>query len=135
MFRRIDQSIFVYGQLQPDDVALAQAAGIRLIVNNRPDGEAVGQPSGAEIEAAAKAAGIGYRAIPVSGGVTPELVAAMREALESADGPALAYCAAGTRSTYLWALARAQAGDDPDDIVAKAAGAGFDLTPLRKHLG
>jgi uncharacterized protein (TIGR01244 family) len=133
MFRRIDETMFVAGQLQPEDVALAAAAGIALIINNRPDGEAPGQPAGAEIEAAARAAGIDYRFIPVTG-LSRELVEAMRAALAGAAGPVLAYCTSGTRSTYLWAMARAQAGDDPDAIVGQAAAAGYDLTPLRRQL-
>jgi uncharacterized protein (TIGR01244 family) len=135
MLRRIDERMLVSGQIRPEDVPLAAAAGVTLIVNNRPEGEAADQPTGAEIEAAARAAGLGYRFIPVSGGFTPESIDAMATALADAAGPVLAYCTSGTRSTYLWAMARAQAGDDPDAIVAKAAAAGYDLTPLRPHLG
>ena len=62
----IDNGAFVSGQIAPADVAEAAALGVTLIVNNRPDGEEPGQPSGAEIEAAAVAAGLEYRHIPVS---------------------------------------------------------------------
>jgi uncharacterized protein (TIGR01244 family) len=132
MLRRIDERMFVAGQIQPADVAALAAQGVSLIVNNRPDGEAPGQPAGAAIEAAAAAAGIGYCHIPVAGGFAPAQVEAMAEALGSTDGKLLAFCASGTRSTYLWGLARAAAGDDADDIIAKAADAGYDLEPLRR---
>jgi uncharacterized protein (TIGR01244 family) len=134
MFRRIDEKMLVAGQIRPEDVGAAAAEGVTLIVNNRPDGEQPGQPTSEEIEAAAAAAGLDYCHIPVSGGLMPEQVEAMGKALESAEGTVLAFCAAGTRSTYLWALARSRAGDDAEEIVSKAAVAGYDLTPLRRFL-
>ncbi|HCK84218.1 MAG TPA: hypothetical protein DHW63_06795, partial [Hyphomonadaceae bacterium] len=54
-------------QIGPEDIAAAKALGVTLIINNRPDGEEFGQPKGAEIEAAAKAASLAYVAIPVRG--------------------------------------------------------------------
>lgn len=135
MFRRIDDKVSVWGQLLPDQVRDAAADGITMIVNNRPDGEQPGQPLAREIEAAAAEAGIAYRHIPVAGGFSAAQVEATAEALESTDGRVLAFCASGTRSTYLWALARAKAGDAADDIIGKAAAAGYDLTPLKPHLG
>jgi uncharacterized protein (TIGR01244 family) len=44
--------------------------------------------------------------------------------------PALAFCRSGTRSTYLWSLARGAAGDEPAEIAAKAANAGYDVSGL-----
>jgi len=135
MFRRLDAQMLVSGQIRPEDVKEAAQAGVTLIINNRPDGEQVGQPSGMEIEAAARAAGLDYRHIPVAGGFRQDQVEAMAEALGGAEGKVLAFCAGGVRSAYMWALTRAQAGDDADSIVARAAGAGYDLTPLRPYLG
>ncbi|WP_332810909.1 TIGR01244 family sulfur transferase [Sphingomonas sp.] len=133
MFRQIDERMLVSGQIQPGDVQAAADAGVTMIVNNRPDGEQPGQPAGAEIEAAARAAGLDYRHIPVAGGLSPDLVEAMGEALDTADGKVLGFCAAGTRSTYLWALARLKAGDDVEEIIGKAGGAGYDLSALRNY--
>ena len=131
--RRLDQTTFVaVRQLTVGDVSQAAAAGIRLIVNNRPDGEEPGQPSSAEIEAAARAAGLDYRHIPVDGGFPPETVAAMAEALDR--GPVLAFCRSGTRSTFLWALARARRGGPAEESVAAAAAAGYDLRPISAWL-
>ena len=59
----------------------------------------------------------------------------MQAVLAEAAGPVLAFCRSGTRSTYLWALARAKLGDDPERLVAAAANAGYDLAPLRSALG
>src|SRR3546814_5236584 len=71
-----------------------------------------------------------YAAIPVSGGFSMEQVEAMRAALASADGPVLAFCRSGTRSTNLWSLARASMGDSPQSLSEKAAAQGYDLSPL-----
>ena len=135
MFRQLDDHVLVSGQLAPEDVAEAASQGVTMIVNNRPDGEAPGQPAAAEIEAAARAAGLDYRHLPVAGGLSPDLVEAMGEAIGASDGKVLAFCASGRRSAFLWALARAQAGDDAEEIVGKAAGAGYDLAPIRAYLG
>lgn len=131
-FRSLSDRVLASPQITPAEVAEAAALGVKLIVNNRPDGEEDGQPTGAEIEAAAHAAGIAYRAIPVSGGGFAEpQVRAMAEALASTDGPVLAYCRSGTRSTLLWSLVQASAGRAPDDIAAAARAAGYDISPVR----
>ena len=131
MFRTLDQNLFVAGQIAPDDLGAAKALGVTTVINNRPDGEEPGQPTGAQIEAAARAAGLDYHAIPVGhGGMGPMQVTAMNDALAGATGGVLAFCRSGTRSTYLWALARAVAGDDPAALAGKAAAAGYDLSPL-----
>lgn len=133
--RQLDDTIFVSGQLQPADITEAAARGVALIINNRPDGEAASQPTSEALRLVAEEAGLAYRHIPVSGGVSPDQVAAMAEALGAASGPVLAFCAAGMRSTMLWALARAGEGADGDELVRKAAAAGYDLSGLRPHLG
>jgi len=131
--RKLDEGIFVAGQIDPADIAALADGGIAMIVNNRPDGEEPGQPASAEIETAAKTAGIAYRHIPVAG-LNGEQIAEMVEALNAADGPVLAFCKSGTRSAYLWALARARQGADGDALAAKAGAAGYDLTPIRRFL-
>lgn len=135
MFRKLDETISVAGQITPADIAEAAAQGFTFVINNRPDGEQPGQPGAAEIEAAAREAGLGYRAIPIThAGFSQNQVAAMREALEAAPGPVLAFCRSGTRSTLIWALARAGMGDDADSLQVKAEAAGYDLSPIRALL-
>jgi uncharacterized protein (TIGR01244 family) len=131
MFRTLDEKVMVAPQISLADIAEAKAQGVTLIVNNRPDGEAPEEPQGAEIEAAARAAGMDYIAIPVGqGGFGQPQLDAMATALEKAGGPVLAYCRSGTRSTLLWSLARAKLGDAPATLHEKANAAGYDLTPV-----
>ena len=134
MFRQLDGKVIVAGQIGPEQVAEAAASGVTMIVNNRPDGEAPGQPEAAEIEAAAKAAGIDYRFIPISGGFGPDEIAAMAGAIEGTDGKVLAFCRSGTRSTFLWALASLRLGGDGPTVLSQAEAAGYDLGPIRPYL-
>ncbi len=131
-FRQLTDHFWASPQIGLDDIGAAKAQGIVLIVNNRPEGEAPDQVPGEAIEAAARSMGIDYRAIPVThAGFSEEQVRAMTAAIDEADGPVLAYCRSGTRSTLLWALAQAELGEDPDAIAASAAGAGYDVAPVR----
>jgi uncharacterized protein (TIGR01244 family) len=131
-FRRLSDTMLASPQISVADVAAAKAAGVALIVNNRPEGESDDQVPGAEIEAAARAAGIDYLAIPIGhSGFSQPQVAALADALARTEGPVLGYCRSGTRSTLLWALARASAGEEPDAIAAAARGAGYDVSPVR----
>lgn len=128
-FRQVTDQFSTSPQISEADVAAAAAQGFVLIINNRPDGEDPAQPTGAAIEAAARVAGLDYVAIPVRGGPTSEQVAAVREAIDQADGPVLAYCRSGTRSIVTWALGQAQAGTlEPDTLIALGAAAGYDLS-------
>lgn len=128
-FRRVTDQFSVSPQIAPADVAAAAAQGFVLIVNNRPDGEDPAQPAGAEIEAAAKAAGLGYVAIPVRGGPTIEQVTALRETVEAANGPVLAFCRSGTRCIVTWSLGQAEAGArSRQELIDLGAQAGYDLS-------
>ena len=108
--------------------------GVTVIVNNRPDREEPGQPTSAEMEKAAAEAGLDYRHIPVAGGFAPGQGEAMADAIDAADGKLLAFCKSGTRSAWLWALARSRQGEAAEDLIAKAEAAGYGLEPLRPYL-
>lgn len=131
-FRRLTENVLVSPQLALADIAAAADLGVTVIVNNRPDGEDPDAPQGDAIADAAAAAGLNYVAIPVGhSGFSEPQVDAMVLALEQAEGPILAYCRSGTRSTLLWALASAKLGEDPDTIARTAAAAGYDVGPIR----
>jgi uncharacterized protein (TIGR01244 family) len=134
-FRNVSADFSVADQLNATDVARAAAEGFRTIVNNRPDGEDPGQTSGAEIEAAAKERGMAYIALPFRGPPPPAAVAETAALLESAAKPVLAYCRSGSRSIMAWGMAQALEGAlRPDEIIAKAAKAGYDLEGARGAL-
>ena len=135
MFRKLSDHVYASPQIGPAEVAEAARMGIGLIVNNRPEEESDDQTPGAEIESAARAAGMDYVAIPVThAGFSEGQMKAMAAALAGTDKPVLAYCRSGTRSTLLWALAQASGGKQPEELAAAAAQAGYDLTPIRPLL-
>lgn len=133
--RRINDQISVAPQIDPADLTDLAQQGFVAVINNRPDDEDAGQPSGESVRAAAQTAGLAYHAIPVTqAGFSANQVEAMRAALDAANGPVLAFCRSGMRSTNLWALAQASKGEDPEALVEQAAGAGYNLTGIRPLL-
>lgn len=138
MFTPLTDTVEVSPQISVEAVAAAKAQGVTMIINNRPDGEDPSAPQGADIAAAAAAAGIDYVAIPVThAGFSAPQVDAMIQALAKAQGDGgkvLAYCRSGTRSTLLWSLAQAKQGASPAELTKVAARAGYDLSPIRPML-
>jgi uncharacterized protein (TIGR01244 family) len=101
--QKIAADICVAPQLGPDAMALAAQAGFKSVVNNRPDFEGgPSQPTNADIEAAARAAGLEYVYLPVQGGYqSPEEIERMAHLLQTLPRPLLAFCRSGARSTRL----------------------------------
>lgn len=127
--RKVTDDFSVAPQITPADVAEIARMGFVRLINNRPDGEVPGQPAGAEIEAAARAAGLDYVQIPFAGPPTPEQASATASAADTAGGPALAFCRSGTRSITAWSLGQAEAGArSRQELLGLAAGAGYDLS-------
>ncbi|WP_294123053.1 TIGR01244 family sulfur transferase [Sphingomonas sp.] len=131
MHRQLDDKTLVNGQISPEDIEALKALGVTLIVNNRPDGEDVGQPESDDIEAAARAAGIDYRHVPIARGLGPSDIEAMREAMHAAgEGKLFAFCRSGNRSTLAWAVAKSEDGVPTEELHRQANQAGFDLGPV-----
>ena len=131
MIRQLDERTLVSGQLTPDQIAELKAHGITMLVNNRPDNEDPGQPLSVDLEAAAEAAGMEYRHIPIRYGLGPSDVEAMRNAMHATgDGKLLAFCRSGNRSTLAWAVARSEDGAEPEELHKQAQAAGFNLSPV-----
>ena len=136
MHRQLDEKTLVSGQIQPDDVRALKEMGVTMIVNNRPDHEDVGQPESDDIEAAARAAGIEYRHVPIARGLGPSDIEAMREAMHAVgEGKLLAFCRSGNRSALAWAVARSEDGVPRDELERLANEAGFDLGPVAHLIG
>lgn len=104
--------VCVAPQLTPEAMAEAAALGFKSVVNNRPDFEhGPDQPTSAAIEAAAKAAGLEYRHLPVAGGYqSPDEIAAFADLLAELPRPLLAFCRSGARSTRLFMQAQQLGG-------------------------
>ena len=131
MHRQLDDNTLVNGQISPEDVPALKEAGVTLIVNNRPDGEDVGQPVSDDIEAAARAAGIDYRHVPIARGLGPSDIEAMREAMHAlGQGKMFAFCRSGNRSALAWAVAKSEDGVPTEELHRQANQAGFDLGPV-----
>ncbi|AVO37450.1 bifunctional protein tyrosine phosphatase family protein/NAD(P)/FAD-dependent oxidoreductase [Pukyongiella litopenaei] len=132
--RKITEKLTVSPQISAADVAALKDLGFRSVVSNRPNGEGADQTSFEEIRAAAEAAGLETRYMPVeTGKVTDEAAQAFGEALRDLPGPVLAYCRTGTRSATLWALS--QAGTRPmTEILAAAKSAGYDMNGVARRI-
>jgi uncharacterized protein (TIGR01244 family) len=106
--RAVAPDVCVAPQLTPEAMAEAARAGFRSVVNNRPDFEhGPDQPTNADIEAAARAAGLEYRFLPVASSYqSPEEVAAFAQLLDELPRPILAFCRSGTRSAHLFQQAQ-----------------------------
>ena len=133
-FRRLEPDFLVAAQLTAGDFAAAAAMGIRAVVNNRPDGESIGQLTDDEARTLAQAAGLLYAHLPIGPqGLTPAMMQDLDAIIGAAHGPVLAYCRSGTRSCHLWALTAARRLA-PEAVIAAAAQAGYDVAALRPIL-
>jgi sulfide:quinone oxidoreductase len=107
--QQVAEGLWVSPQLQPGDLAAVAAHGFKTVINNRPDREAPDQPLEAEIQAAAKAAGLVYEYLPVvPGAFTEQQVAAFDKHLSELPGPILAFCRSGNRCSMLWGAVQAR---------------------------
>ena len=119
------------GALDRADIDALAGAGVRTIVNNRPDGEDPGQLPAAEARRLATAHGIAYHHIPVTAATLSRAdVDAFAAVLRDAPAPVVAHCRSGTRSALLWALTRLRDGVDPLSLIAEAARHGIDIAGL-----
>lgn len=128
--RSLTPDFAVAPQLAPEDMPTIAAEGYRLVICNRPDAEVPASHQSAALRVAAEAAGLRFLENPVmSGAMTMDNVTAQGAAIDAYAGPALAYCASGTRSAAVWALSRA--GKMPtEDILNAARNAGYGLDGL-----
>jgi len=130
---KLTDSLAVSAQITPQDVADIAAAGYKVLINNRPDGEEGAQPSGAVIAAAARAAGLEYHHMPVTALSFPGPdFEAMSDLLDDPVRPVFAFCRTGTRCANLWV-----AGVDEsarEEAIAIATARGFDLGMAAKYI-
>lgn len=127
--RYLTDTFAVAPQIAPADLEALKAEGFRTIVCNRPDDEVTPEVDAAAMKAACGDLGLAFHLNPLShGSLSMDHVTRQREAA-LAEGPVLAYCASGNRSSILWGLA--MAGDlSADEIIARTTAAGYNLTGL-----
>lgn len=129
----LSDNFAVSAQIAPQDMTHIAAAGYTVVVNNRPDGEESGQPSGDEIAAAAEQAGLEYRYMPISHRDFPGPdFQAFAELLEESDSAVFAYCRSGTRCANLWVASRPAAEREQAAVTVNALG--FDLGMASRYL-
>jgi uncharacterized protein (TIGR01244 family) len=124
--RQVTDRFAVAPQLALEDFAALASQGFRHVISNRPDGEVKGQPSAAEVEVAAKAAGMTFVHAPFVGQPTADAV----KAALNASAKTVAFCRSGTRSINAWALAQASDGEELQYILEQTAEAGYNLAPM-----
>jgi len=123
---KLTDTVAVSAQITPANVADVAAAGYKVLINNRPDGEEAGQPGSAEIAAAAEAAGLEYHHIPITAMNFPgPHFEQMSDLLDDAQRPVLAFCRTGTRCTNLWVASRDESARQ--QAVDQARQLGYDL--------
>jgi len=133
--KSITPILAVSEQITPDDVAAIAAAGFKSILCNRPDGEGADQPVFAEIEAAAKAAGLASAYQPIiSGKVSDADAEAFGTVMDGLPKPVFAYCRTGTRSATLWSLSEGARGRALPDILAATKAAGYDMAGVVRRI-
>jgi sulfide:quinone oxidoreductase len=97
--------VYVSGQLFEHDIRLAAKQGVRSIMNNRPDGESMGQPLSADLAKTAEELGMTFLHLPVDPrAITEQDVEAFAKACDELERPLLIFCRSGARSTTLWEI-------------------------------
>ena len=132
--RTLTPTYAVSPQIDPTDMDAIVQAGFKTIICNRPNAEIPPSHHDDVMASAASEAGVAFVVIPVTHQtMTHELVTTQADVIAKADGPVLAYCASGTRSTIVWAMGQAK-NMPADEIIAAAAAAGYDIAGLRGQL-
>jgi sulfide:quinone oxidoreductase len=100
--------VYVSGQLFEHDVRLMAKQGVRSIMNNRPDGESMGQPLSADLAKIAEELGMTFLHLPLDlRALTEQIVEEFAKACDELERPLLIFCRSGARSTTVWELAEA----------------------------
>ncbi len=129
--KELNDKLSVAPQISVDEIKDLAAQGYRTLILNRPEGETPDQPPNADIEAAAREAGMRFLYIPLVSGYFPdETLEEFKKAYKFEQTKILAYCRSGMRSACLWAIAEAGTSGT-DAVLEKAAEAGFNIAGIR----
>lgn len=130
----ISNHFYVAEQLSVEDLTAIQEQGIKNIICNRPDGEVPNQPAFEMIKSEAAKLGITCFYLPMKDqNVSQQLAQQTKQLLDSLEGPILAYCRTGTRSSIAWSAA--QLGDMPiNKIIEATTQAGYNLGDITQSM-
>jgi len=133
--RHITEQFAIAGQITPEQVSELKARGFTTIVAMRPDGEGADQPAAAQVEAAAKANGMSFAYIPISGPITDNQVSALNETVVN-GGKVLGYCRSGNRVARVWSLMEASRpnGRTAAQILGAVKSAGQSVDNLQADI-
>lgn len=132
--KRISPFLSVSPQIYAAHVERLAFLGFKTIINNRPDNETDDQPLVEELAEMAAKYDIEFINIPViPGELTEQNVKEFGDAMKRVQGPVLAYCRSGMRSTSLWALYEARRMGS-DTIINFASELGYDLSWQKEYL-
>jgi uncharacterized protein (TIGR01244 family) len=136
LVKQLDADFFVGPQLVPEHMPLIAEKGVKVVINNRPDGEQSGQPSAETMRQAAEAAGLAFYSLPVTGPtLNADTIKQTKKILDKGQGPVLAYCASGMRCSLVWALVQiCEEGAASEEVYAHIEAQGYDLTNARPLL-
>jgi sulfide:quinone oxidoreductase len=100
---KLSESCSVAAQIAPDDVEALGRSGFDAIICNRPDDEDFGQPNAAAVASECEKHGVAFHHVPISNsGISAAMVEQFRTIVAESNGPVLAYCRSGQRSSVLW---------------------------------
>ena len=132
--KHLFDNIYVAGQITLNDFPALVEAGIKVIINNRPDNEEMGQFSAAEAQAAADQHGIEYHYLPMANGqpLPENLIRDFKAIIDGTSDPILTHCRSGMRSSFIWALGQIPTGAiTVDQAIDSAQSAGIPLANAR----
>ena len=131
--KELPGDVFVTGQIDLVSLNALAEQGVMSFINNRPDNEALMQPSSASLAEAAQELGVDYKHIPMSGGLSSDILEKSVEAFKTMPRPIVAFCASGTRSAALWGFAHVKSLG-VDSVLEAVSGAGYNLEQIRQPL-
>lgn len=134
---QLHQKLYVMPQLATEDFAIIAAAGVKIIINNRPDNEESGQLNHADAILLAQEHGIAYHYLPMANGqaLPVDLVSTFKTIVEASDDPIVAHCRSGMRSTVIWAIGQIEDRKmSVDQTIVAANTAGIALEKVRTML-
>ena len=131
-FAQVETTVACAGAVTPSAVAGIKKMGFASIINLRLDNE-----KGAEIDAeasAAKAAGINFVHLPLSGAMPDPAVADrfLKIITEPGNQPAFIHCASGNRAAAMWLIKRVLIDKWDNDRALEEAGQLGSISPVMK---